>query len=240
MGRPSHADGRQTRQAILDAALDLFAEKGYFGTSLRDIATAVGVRESALYNYFPSKDALFDVLFVAAREQKLEPLIELVEAPIPDVGQALEELATVWLDSFSAPRQRLLFRVLMTDGMRLAKEGRINLFERMSRSQDRLRQLMRRLIREGWLARADVDLLVMEFVGPLVLWRQLHALRAAVPSARHRAAFARGHVEQFLGGASPARRRSVGRGIRRGATDGSRAGARPARATGSPKKRDRG
>ena len=52
MARPRNADGQRTRKAILDAALDLFSEKGYFGTSLRDVATAVGVRESALYNYF--------------------------------------------------------------------------------------------------------------------------------------------------------------------------------------------
>ena len=64
MARPRNADGQRTRQAILDAALDLFAQKGFFGTSLRDVATAVGVRESALYNYFPSKDALFEALIL--------------------------------------------------------------------------------------------------------------------------------------------------------------------------------
>ena len=79
MARPRNADGQRTRQAILDAALDLFAQKGFFGTSLRDVATAVGVRESALYNYFPSKDALFEALLLADQHSKVERLTSLAE-----------------------------------------------------------------------------------------------------------------------------------------------------------------
>ena len=81
MGRPKNADGQRTRQAILDAALDLFAEKGFFGTSLRDVATAVGVRESALYNYFPGKDALFDAILAAHQDSRLEQLAPLADGP---------------------------------------------------------------------------------------------------------------------------------------------------------------
>src|SRR3954468_14507505 len=113
MGRPIHADGRQTRQAILDAALDLFAEKGFFGTTLRDIATAVRVRESALYNYFPSKEALFDALITTARDHKAERLAGLLAEPITDLRSVLEQLTTLLLDHFSTNRQQQLFRVLM-------------------------------------------------------------------------------------------------------------------------------
>src|SRR5258707_542345 len=93
MGRPLHADGRQTRQAILDAALHLFADRGYFGTSLRDIATAVGVRESALYNYFSSKEALFEALMIADHEHKVEFLSAILEEPITDIRATLERFA---------------------------------------------------------------------------------------------------------------------------------------------------
>lgn len=208
MARPRNADGQRTRQAILDAALDLFAEKGYFGTSLRDVAGAVGVRESALYNYFASKDALFEALLAEQQATKQERLAPIGDGPITDGRALLEQLANEVLDGFVTAREQQFFRIAMSDGIRLAKEGRINLYERMSSGRDRLHDLLRRLIREGWLRPGDVQLLGLAFFSPLVMWRQLHAVDADLPMIRQPRAFARQHVEQFLLGAARPRART--------------------------------
>jgi AcrR family transcriptional regulator len=201
MSRPKNADGQRTRQAILDAALDLFADKGYFGTSLRDVATKVGVRESALYNYFSGKEALFEALITAHRESKAELLAPVLEGPIADGRALLLHLVYAMLESFVEPREQKLFRILMSDGIRLAKVGRINLHERMGHRRQRLNELMRRLIKEGWLRNGDVNVLGLAFVSPLVVWRQMHAIDADSPIIRNPRAFARQHVDQFLLGA---------------------------------------
>ena len=201
MARPINADGQRTRQAILDAALALFADKGYFGTSLRDVAGAVGVRESALYNYFPGKEALFEALLAAESADKTERLAALLEAPA-DPRAVLQELAEFILDRFIQPRQQQLFRILMSDGMRLARDGRINLLERMGSNRERFAALMQRLIDQGALRNVDAELLVMQFIGPLLFWRQLHAIGDSRPVIRNRHAFARAHVDQFLNGAA--------------------------------------
>lgn len=49
-----------TKQIILDKSLDLFAEKGYYATSVRDIAKAVGIKDSSLYFHFTNKQAILD------------------------------------------------------------------------------------------------------------------------------------------------------------------------------------
>jgi AcrR family transcriptional regulator len=59
MGDPDHP---KTRERILQVALDLFSERGYEATSLREIAESVGVTKAALYYYFPSKEALIRAL----------------------------------------------------------------------------------------------------------------------------------------------------------------------------------
>ena len=90
----------------------------------------------------------------------------------------------------------------MSDGMRLAREGRINLLERMGSTRPHLEEIMRRLIDAGFLRDVDPEILVMQFIGPLLFWRQLHAIGAKTALIRNRHAFARAHVDQFLNGAA--------------------------------------
>ena len=57
--------GEQTRAAILQAAHDLFVEQGYHGTAMRQIARRAGIALGGLYNHFPSKEAVFEAVFLA-------------------------------------------------------------------------------------------------------------------------------------------------------------------------------
>jgi AcrR family transcriptional regulator len=60
MARTGRRPGRQdTRDAILAAARDAFAEKGYDGASIRYIATSAGVDPALVHHYFGTKDQLF-------------------------------------------------------------------------------------------------------------------------------------------------------------------------------------
>lgn len=71
-----------TKAKILKVSSALFSENGYKGTSVRKIASNVGIRESALYNHFKNKEEIF-----------LEVASEIFSSPFASTPEELKELA---------------------------------------------------------------------------------------------------------------------------------------------------
>jgi len=61
MKRRMPADGR--REQILQGAIEIFAKKGFRGTTTREIAQRLGISEALMFKYFPSKEALYRAIF---------------------------------------------------------------------------------------------------------------------------------------------------------------------------------
>jgi AcrR family transcriptional regulator len=64
-----------TRERILDAAESLFADRGFEGAAMRDIAAGADLNPASLYNHFTSKQALFE----AVLERGLHPLVDVLD-----------------------------------------------------------------------------------------------------------------------------------------------------------------
>ena len=58
-----------TKQRILDKALELFSTQGYDSVSVGEIAKAVGIKAPSLYNHFPGKQAIFDAIVESTAAQ---------------------------------------------------------------------------------------------------------------------------------------------------------------------------
>jgi len=106
------------RDLILEAATRLFAERGYEGASMADLAESVGLRKASLFHHFASKDALYNAVFERL-VQTLGGLI--VDAAMSTEGTVVERLDRM-TDSFvgalgiQVAASRLLLRELMDWG----------------------------------------------------------------------------------------------------------------------------
>jgi AcrR family transcriptional regulator len=95
-----------TRQRILDVALDLFTEQGFDGTSLRQIAEQLGVTKAALYYHFESKDDILMALHMRLHEFGKVALLRMGEEPV--TLEQWEELLDEIVDQMLAQRKIFL------------------------------------------------------------------------------------------------------------------------------------
>lgn len=137
MRKRKRLTGEARREQILEAALQLFAERGFAGTSTRELAAHVGVTEPVLYRHFRSKEDLLRE--VARRNSFLPHLKQFAEL---DMGMPLRDhlltLARRWRQFVRERRHLVLlvlremhhtpeiarvFRETLQEGLALAAQG---------------------------------------------------------------------------------------------------------------------
>jgi AcrR family transcriptional regulator len=101
-----------TRGALLRAARELFAQKGYAATGREEIVEAAGVTRGALYHHFANKEDVFRAVF---EELEAETMAKVVEAAMgsPDPMSSMQLGAMAYLDAALDPAVQ---RVVLIDG----------------------------------------------------------------------------------------------------------------------------
>ena len=90
--------GERTRQAVITAAHQLFVEKGFAGTSMRDISERAGLALGGIYNHFPTKESIFSEVLIAKHPfNQVFPLLvaapgESVEEFVPSAAKSLQQV----------------------------------------------------------------------------------------------------------------------------------------------------
>ena len=87
-----------TRQKILDKALELFSVRGYDSVSVGEIAKAVGIKAPSLYNHFPGKQAIFDAI-VESTAAQYEADTDKIDIHVQSVAQDIPAFAEITEDA---------------------------------------------------------------------------------------------------------------------------------------------
>ncbi|HYY43658.1 MAG TPA: TetR/AcrR family transcriptional regulator [Actinomycetota bacterium] len=149
---PAQLSRRDRREEILKASLHLFAERGFHGTSMRDIASSAGITEGLIYHYFASKRDLFRAII---EEYSFLPLLKT----LPDLAGQLDlrGLLTVLARGFYdiLHQNRELTRLLLQEVQVFPEEKEAFFADAVGRSIAELARLLEDRMSES--ARREVD-----------------------------------------------------------------------------------
>ena len=173
-------DRGNTKQEILDAALELFSVQGFEATSIAQIAGAVGIRKASLYSHFENKQAILDALVQEVLEQYEEHSLfaradwEKDTGTLPqtadDAVQMIQGQIRYILHDPAISRGR---KMLVIEQFRNRPLAGLQTKQNYSDVLRYFTGLMKQLIRQGVLAEDDPEIMAAQFCLPISVWINL-------------------------------------------------------------------
>ncbi len=158
-----------TKNRILDRALVMFAENGYRGTNLRDLAAGLGLSKSALYKHYESKEDIWNALldrmeaYYALRFGSAENL-----PPVPQSGSELLELTMRMLDfTIRDPQIILTRKLLLTEQFHDRRVCSLATKHFLEGTEGIFARLFEQMMEKGVLAKGDPAMLALSYTAPV-------------------------------------------------------------------------
>ena len=166
-----------TKQAILEASLELFSVQGFEATSIAQIADAVGVRKASLYSHFEGKQAILDALTKDILEQYAAHSIFAGADPGRDLPLTAEAAAQMIQGQIRYilhdPHISRARKMLVLEQFRSSELAKLQTKQNYTDVMRYFTGLIRQLIRRGVLAGEDPEIMAAQLCLPVSAWINL-------------------------------------------------------------------
>jgi AcrR family transcriptional regulator len=182
---------------ILEAALDLFTERGFKATRLEDVASRAGLSKAAIYLYFNNKTSLLTALVQATVGANISLAGDMIVQHQGAVAPLLQQLLRFMAGRIQESRMPDLMKLVISESRAHPEIGRFYLDNVIGKALPLFQSLIERGIASGEFRAVDPSLTVKCIIGPLVLgaiWKSVFVPIGAEPIniedlARHHADF---------------------------------------------------
>jgi AcrR family transcriptional regulator len=155
-------------QELLDAALELFVEKGFAATRSEEVAARAGVAKGTLYRYYPSKDELFKAM---VRENLSVHIVESAAQAAQHEGSIAELLGHMmqaWWAKVGHGRAGVVCKIMMVEARHFPELARFYVDEVITPSQNLVGGLIERGIRSGEFRAVPIEATVHLLIAPML------------------------------------------------------------------------
>jgi len=180
---PSRQRRKEARpQELLDAALALFAEKGFAATRSEEVAAAAGVSKGTLYLYYPSKEELLKAVIRDRVSSEIQSGVDEVRQFTGTAAQVLREvLPAWWMRIFHSPGSAV-FKLILTEVRNFPEIAEFYREQVVEPGSQLVAAVVQRGIDAGEFRPVDVEFAVHSLILPMVmLCMHKHSLGACSP-----------------------------------------------------------
>ncbi|MEJ3656671.1 TetR/AcrR family transcriptional regulator [Actinomycetes bacterium KLBMP 9759] len=193
------------RQAIIDAAADVFQQNGYLGATTDEVATRASVSKQTLYKHFPDKQRLYAETILDTTVRVVDGLSSAAASTLDgtdDVRGALRELARSYIRSLLRPEVLKLRRLVIAEADRFPEVGRAWFDRGFDQALVVLGAALQRLAERGLLRDLDDPTLAAYQFAGLVMYQPMNQVMFAgtdaLPPSAQLDRIADSAVEVFL------------------------------------------
>ncbi len=168
-----------TKQKIIEKALELFSERGYDAVSVGEIAAAVGIKAPSLYNHFPGKQAIFDAIVETTAlkyeedTDRIDIHVQRAESDIPmlmTIGEAelFEKVRQIFNYSLRNDSIRRFRKMMTIEQFRSPKFGELYTRRFSERLVNYHAEIFKSLIAAKVIREGDPNALALMYVSPVI------------------------------------------------------------------------